>query len=201
MCFSSQTGVGAALNIGNMKKNGPELYMRGKAMRIANAVNAGVTSRQPIPSLGGAVTQSATVAQLARVLMQDGIDAPRQLFSRINGTLARPGGKRISHRVERTAREILYFMFRCHVADISPSVSDIYLATGLARGTTIRCLASLRELGVLETSTDTHDRRRSLVQFAGAYRHLIAEFADGHCRRLEEQLATSGFTHPRSRMS
>jgi DNA-binding MarR family transcriptional regulator len=184
-----------------MKKNELQLDMRGNAMRTVHAVNTGVTYRQSTPNLGGEDAKSTTVAQLARVLMQDGIDAPRHLFSRINGTLARPGGKRISHRVERTAREILYFLFRCHVADKSPSVSDIYLATGLARGTTIRCIALLRELGVLETSTDAHDRRRSLVQFAGAYRHLIAEFSDGHCRRLEEQLAASGFVHPRTRMS
>jgi DNA-binding MarR family transcriptional regulator len=102
------------------------------------------------------------------------------------------------HRVERTAREILYFLFRCHVADKSPSVSDVYLATGLARGTTIRCIALLRELGILETSTDAQDRRRSLVRYAAAYRHLIAEFADVHCRRLEEQLAASGFVRVRS---
>lgn len=168
-------------------------------MRTAQAVNAGVTFRQTTPSPGGEDAKAATIARLARVLMQDGIDASRQLFSRINGTLARPGGKRISHRVERTVREILYFLFRCHVADKQPSVSDIYLATGLARGTTIRCIALLRELGVLETSTDAHDRRRSLVQFAGAYRHLITEFSDGHCRRLNEQLETSGFVHVKSR--
>ena len=174
-------------------------------MRTVTAVHTETSFRQPTsnlgPSLGKEDAKTATVTQLARVLMQDGIDAPRQLFSRINGTLARPGGKRISHRVERTAREILYFLFRCHVADKNPSVSDIYLATGLARGTTIRCIAGLRELGVLETSTDTHDRRRSLVQFAGAYRHLIAEFSDSHCRRLAEQLASSGFAHAVTRAS
>lgn len=168
-------------------------------MRTAHAVNAGTSLRQPTPHPEGDDAKVTTVARLARVLMQDGIDAPRHLFSRINGTLARPGGKRISHRVERTAREILYFMFRCHVADKTPSVSDIYLATGLARGTTIRCIALLRELGVLETSTDAHDRRRSLVHFTGAYRHLIAEFSDGHCRRLNEQLEASGYVHVKNR--
>jgi len=58
----------------------------------------------------------------------------------------------------------------------------------------------LRELGILETATDTHDRRRSLVRFAGAYRHLIAEFSDAHCRRLEEQLAASGFVQAENRV-
>lgn len=171
-------------------------------MRTIQAVNVGTTFRPPVANLGGEAAKgnANAIAALARVLMQDGIDAPRHLFSRINGTLARPGGKRISHRVERTAREILYFLFRCHIADKTPSVSDIYLATGLARGTTIRCIASLRELGVLETATDAHDRRRSLVRFAGAYRHLIAEFSDAHCRRLEEQLAASGFVPAGSRI-
>ena len=141
------------------------------------------------------------VAGLARLLMKDGIDAPRQLFSRINGTLARPGGKRISHRVERTATEVLYFLFRCQIADKSPSVSDVYHATGLARGTTIRCIATLRAFGVLETSTDAVDRRRSRVRFAGAYQHLIAEFSSAHCRRLADQLAQSGFVPVKSQAS
>jgi DNA-binding MarR family transcriptional regulator len=152
-------------------------------------------------SLGVEVATTTAVAGLARLLMQDGIEAPRQFFSRINGTLARPGGKRISHRVERTATEVLYFLFRCHIADKNPSVSDIYLATGLARGTTIRCIAGLRELGVLETSTDARDRRRSRVRFAKAYQRLIEEFSETHCQRLDDQLAASGFVHVKSRAS
>lgn len=170
-------------------------------MNTVHAVKATLPHRQSAPTLGAEVATTTAVAGLARLLMQDGIDAPRQFFSRINGTLARPGGKRISHRVERTATEVLYFLFRCHIADKNPSVSDIYLATGLARGTTIRCIAGLRELGILETSTDAHDRRRSLVRFAKAYQHLIAEFSDTHCRRLDEQLATSGFILVKSRVT
>ena len=168
-------------------------------MSTVHAVKASLPHRQANSSLGAEVATTTAVAGLARLLMQDGIEAPRQFFSRINGTLARPGGKRISHRVERTATEVLYFLFRCHIADKTPSVSDIYLATGLARGTTIRCLSSLRDLGVLETSTDTHDRRRSLVRFAKAYQRLIAEFSDTHCQRLDEQLSASGFVHMNNR--
>ncbi len=171
-------------------------------MNAEPAVKTTLPHRRPLhASLDAELDAPATVAELARLLMQDGIDAPRQFFSRINGTLARPGGKKISHRVERTATEILYFLFRCHIADKLPSVSDIYLATGLARGTTIRCIASMRALGVLETATDNQDRRCSRVRFAKAYQHLIAEFSAAHCRRLADQLAASGFVAMKARAS
>ena len=169
-------------------------------MNTVHAVHAGLAHRPSSQSPEANLAPPSAVAGLARLLMQEGIEAPRQLFSRINGTLVRPGGKRISHRVERTATEVLYFLFRCHVADKNPSVSDIYLATGLARGTTIRCIASLREFGVLETSTDTRDRRRSRVRFAKAYQRLIAEFSHSHYQRLDEQLAASGFVLVKSRV-
>ena len=170
-------------------------------MNTVHAVKAGLPRHPSNPTLGAEVATTTAVAGLARLLMQEGIEAPRQLFSRINGTLTRPGGKRIAHRVERTATEVLYFLFRCHIADKNPSVSDIYLATGLARGTTIRCIAGLRELGVLETSADVHDRRRSRVRFAKAYQRLIAEFSDSHCQRLDDQLAASGFVHTKNRVT
>ena len=170
-------------------------------MNTMQIVKANLPHRPSTPPLSTEVATTTAVAGLARLLMQDGIDAPRQLFSRINGTLTRPGGKRIAHRVERTATEVLYFLFRCHIADKNPSVSDIYLATGLARGTTIRCIAGLRELGVLETSADVHDRRRSRVRFAMAYQRLIAEFSDSHCQRLDDQLAASGFVHTKNRVT
>ncbi|MBM3565027.1 MAG: hypothetical protein FJX42_02810 [Alphaproteobacteria bacterium] len=157
-------------------------------MSMMNVIEA-----RPLARRETQATPTSAVAALARLLMQEGMEAPRQLFARINGTLARPGAKRISRRVERTATEILYYLFRCHVAGTTPSVSDIYLSTGLARGTAIRCIAQMRDLGVLETGTDTRDRRRSLVQFAGSYQRLIGEFADDHHRRLGEFLATTGF--------
>ncbi|MEK7244460.1 MAG: hypothetical protein AAB223_00380 [Pseudomonadota bacterium] len=164
-------------------------------MNAVHALETSLRRRKSDLSLGAEVAETTDVAGLARLLMQEGIEAPRQFFSRINGTLVRPGGKRISHRVERTATEILYFLFRCHIAGKNPSVSEVYLATGLARGTTIRCIAGLRELGILETSTDTRDRRRSRVRFADAYQHLTAEFSDVHCQQLAEQLSASGFVH------
>lgn len=170
-------------------------------MNTMHAIKTHPLSPQPTPSLGAGVATTTVVAGLARFLMKEGMEAPRQFFTRINGTLARPGTKRITRRVERTATEILYFLFRCHVADRAPSVSDVYLSTGLARGTAIRCIASLRELGVLETSIDLHDRRRSRVRFAKSYQRLIAEFSDSHCQRLDEQLAASGFVHAKHRLT
>ncbi len=149
--------------------------------------------RDPPQAVAGTTPAVSSVAALARLLMQEGMEAPRQLFARVNGTLARPGAKRISRRVERTASEILYYLFRCHVAGGTPSVSDIYLSTGLARGTAIRCIGQLRGLGVLETATDARDRRRSLVQFARPYQRLIGEFAEFHHRRLGDLLTQAGF--------
>lgn len=162
-------------------------------MTMMNVIEARPFARKdPSPPPEGAAP-GTSVATFARLLMQEGLEAPRQLFARVNGTLARPGAKRISRRVERTASEILYYLFRCHVAGTIPSVSDIYLSTGLARGTAIRCIAQMRGLGVLETATDTHDRRRSLVRFANPYQRLIVEFADSHHRRLNDLLAHAGF--------
>ena len=162
-------------------------------MTMMNVIEARPPARKTLPPATAWATPATSVAALARLLMQEGMEAPRRLFGRVNGTLARPGAKRISRRVERTASEVLYYLFRCHVAVAPPSVSDIYLSTGLARGTAIRCIAALHDLGVLETQPDTRDRRRSLVRFAKPYQGLIAEFAESHHRRLNELLTQAGF--------
>ncbi len=162
-------------------------------MSMMNVIEARPLARKALPQAAAAVAPTTAVAALARLLMQEGMEAPRQLFARVNGTLARPGAKRISRRVERTASEILYYLFRCQLAGGAPSVSDIYLSTGLARGTAIRCIGQLRDLGVLETATDARDRRRSLVRFARSYQRLIDEFAEFHHHRLGELLAQAGF--------
>ena len=162
-------------------------------MTMLNVIEARHPIRKDPPQAAAGTAAATSVATLARLLMQEGMEAPRQLFTRVNGTLARPGAKRISRRVERTASEILYYLFRCHVAGGTPSVSDIYLSTGLARGTAIRCIGQLRDLGVLETATDARDRRRSLVQFARSYQRLIGEFAEFHHQRLNDMLAQTGF--------
>ena len=161
-------------------------------MSMMNIAEARPLVRKDAP-VATTAAPATSVAALARLLMQEGMEAPRQLFARVNGTLARPGAKRISRRVERTASEILYYLFRCNVAGTAPSVSDIYLSTGLARGTAIRCIGQLRDLGVLETATDARDRRRSLVQFARSYQRLIGEFAEFHHHRLNDMLAQTGF--------
>lgn len=162
-------------------------------MTMMNVIEARPFARKDLSPALEETAPGTSVAAFARLLMQEGMEAPRQLFTRVNGTLARPGAKRISRRVERTASEILYYLFRCHVAGTTPSVSDVYLSTGLARGTAIRCIAQMRGLGVLETATDTHDRRRSLVQFAKPYQRLVVEFAESHHRRLNDLLAHAGF--------
>lgn len=138
------------------------------------------------------VHKDPAIAAFAASLIEDNLSTPRTLFLRILNAADRSGGRRISKRSERTATEILHFLFRCHLTSKTASVSDVYLSTGLARGTAIRCIANLRAMGVIETVSDRRDKRRSLVQFTKPYQRVVSDFSEAYFHRLRELLALAG---------
>lgn len=150
---------------------------------------------QPMPKSGPPIPDPA-IAAFAGYLIHDSLTKPRNLLLRINSALSQAGIRKISKRSERTSTEILYFLFQCHVMGKSASVSDVYLSTGLARGTAIRCIANLKSLGVIETVPDGRDKRRSLIHLTKPYQRIMADFAEGYFARLRELLALARIAEP-----
>lgn len=146
------------------------------------------------PLVSRPVQKDPAIAAFAASLIEDNLSTPRTLFLRILNAADRSGGRKVSKRSERTATEILHFLFRCHLTNKTASVSDVYLSTGLARGTAIRCIANLRAMGVIETVSDRRDKRRSLVQFTKPYQRVVSDFSEAYFHRLRELLALAGIT-------
>jgi hypothetical protein len=136
------------------------------------------------------------IATFAGYLIHDSLTKPRNLLLRINNALSQAGARKISKRSERTATEILYFLFQCQIMGQSASVSDVYLSTGLARGTAIRCIANLKTLGVIETVPDGRDKRRSLIHMTKPYQRIMSDFSEGYFARLRELLALARIAEP-----
>jgi DNA-binding MarR family transcriptional regulator len=142
------------------------------------------------------IVPDTAIATFAGYLIHDSITKPRNLLLRINNALGHAGARKISKRSERTATEILYFLFQCQIMGQSASVSDVYLSTGLARGTAIRCIANLKNLGVIETVPDGRDKRRSLIHMTKPYQRIMTDFSEGYFVRLRELLALARIAEP-----
>lgn len=86
----------------------------------------------------------------------------------------------------RSTWDILYFLIQSHLQGVTPNVTDIYLATGLSKGTAITGLGELERRAAIDKVQDREDARRRRIDIsqsvAGELEVFIAECADrmGH---------------------
>lgn len=86
----------------------------------------------------------------------------------------------------RSTWDILYFLIQSHLQGLTPNVTDIYLATGLSKGTAITGLAELERRKAIDKVQDREDARRRRIDISesviGELEIFIAECADrmGH---------------------
>ncbi len=66
----------------------------------------------------------------------------------------------------RSTWDILYFLMQSHLQNIVPSVTDIYLATGLSKGTAITGLAELERRHAIAKVRDHSDGRRRRIDIS-----------------------------------
>lgn len=66
----------------------------------------------------------------------------------------------------RSTWDILYFLIQSHLQEFTPNVTDIYLATGLSKGTAITGLAELERRGAIHKVQDREDARRRRIDIS-----------------------------------
>jgi len=82
----------------------------------------------------------------------------------------------------RSTWDILYFLIQSHLQGVTPNVTDIYIATGLSKGTAITGLTELERRKAIHKVQDRDDARRRRIDIsksvADELEIFIAECAD-----------------------
>ena len=76
----------------------------------------------------------------------------------------------------RSTWDILYFLIQSHLQGLTPNVTDIYLATGLSKGTAITGLAELERRQAVHKARDREDARRRRIGISDAVAEELETF-------------------------
>ncbi len=72
--------------------------------------------------------------------------------------------------------ETVFFLLRSWLEGKVPTASEVFLATGLSKGTATTCLNRLEMAGVIHRTEGTDDRRQRFIHLNDAYARLLEEF-------------------------
>ncbi len=72
--------------------------------------------------------------------------------------------------------ETVFFLLRSWLEGKVPTASEMFLATGLSKGTATTCLNRLEMAGVIHRTEGTDDRRQRFIHLNDAYARLLEEF-------------------------
>lgn len=78
----------------------------------------------------------------------------------------------------RSTWDILFFLIQSHLEGVVPSVTDIYLATSISKGTAISGLSVLESRNAIRKVSDSSDRRRRLITIADSVSDIVNEFLE-----------------------
>ena len=84
----------------------------------------------------------------------------------------------------RSTWDILYFLMQSRLQGETPNVTDIYLATGLSKGTAITGLAELERRGAISKVQDREDARRRRIDISDSVAHVLEAFV-AECGELD----------------
>ncbi len=98
----------------------------------------------------------------------------RRLVQRISAM----AGKKLLGDTDRHANtwEVMFFLCRSWLEGKVPTASEVFLATGLSKGTATTCLNRLDSAGVIFRTEGTDDRRQRFVHLSNKYAVLLEIF-------------------------
>lgn len=116
----------------------------------------------------------------------------KRLFSRFTTAIREATGNDAPIRPRRTHADILAVLCRSYYLNEATTVSDVYLSSGLSKGTVISCVKKLKKEGVIIQKPAKEDKRRKNISFTTRFEHLLDEFAI-ECFHGLKQLANTNF--------
>jgi len=117
-------------------------------------------------------------------ILKYGLIRHRSLVAKIEAEMNRIETGSIPERAKRTTWDIISFLCHSHYLDEAPSLADVYLATGLSKGTAINCIRRLENLGVVDKLTDHQDRRRVSIVFTKIFKAILDDFIEECCKNF-----------------
>ena len=101
--------------------------------------------------------------------------------------------------LNRSTWDILFFLLQSHLLDRNPTVTDIYIATNLSKGTAITGLAELEKRGAVRKARDGIDGRRRRLCISEKVAALLEAFVVESGERLGDPIQAmeqAGVTMP-----
>lgn len=130
-----------------------------------------------------AVAREAAVSQILRYELY----RHESLTERIRRIAPAAARRHLDDRSHQATWQIIFYLCRCYYADYRPTITDVYLSTGISKVTAIKRLRDLDNLGIFEISPDVVDRRRKHVLASLALRRALDQFVEeyiGDLRRM-----------------
>jgi len=118
-------------------------------------------------------------------ILKYGLTRHRGLVAKIDAGINRMQTGGIPERVKRTTWDVISFLCHSHYLDEAPSLADVYLATGLSKGTAINCIRRLETSGVIDKLTDPYDRRRVSIVFTKTFKDILDDFIIECCKNFD----------------
>lgn len=95
----------------------------------------------------------------------------------------------------RSTWDILFFLVQSYLEGTTPSVTDIYLAASISKGTAISGLTVLESKNAIRKVSDPSDRRRRLITITDNVAEIVNAFID----ECQERLGQTGTGDDNSR--
>jgi len=127
-------------------------------------------------------------------ILKYGLTRHRGLVAKIDAGINRLQKGGIPERVKRTTWDVISFLCHSHYLDEAPSLADVYLATGLSKGTAINCIRRLEKSGVIDKLTDPFDRRRVSIVFTKTFRGILDDFIEECCKNFDHLIPKASNT-------
>ena len=128
----------------------------------------------------GKLAEDVEEAVIAHILRYE-LFRHKTLSDQIDKELGKtPIGHLGNRRANRSTWNIIWYLCRAHFLEEAPSVSDIYLSTGLSKGTVISHISSLNDAGVVSKQSNATDRRRVCITFTGKFQAILSDYKF-HC--------------------
>ncbi len=93
--------------------------------------------------------------------------------------------------VNRSTWDILFYLMQCYLEGTTPNVTDIYVSTGISKGTAITGIGELELRGAISKAKDASDGRRRRLELSDAVTDILESFVVSTASRITQPTGLS----------